>query len=589
DKQSINLNYKTSVIDVRGDGSTITQNNLPGNFNKRDDTRSINNHSFYQNIIGLFDNKLSTTSDLNIRFVFNDNSNETENENISSTRRGNNVLQNTNRNVTTNNVNTNNGNISINYVKRFKKEGRSISINTGTSFYNAKGDGYLRSEAAFYNEDGLLDSIDMIDQFKPTGSDITGIFGGASYTDAFSKRLSLSTSYNASRNVSRIDRLSFNGDLNNGYNEVDSLFSSKYKLVNESQTLNARLNYINGKTSASISNSLIHSNLNQNDVFLSEQSFNRSFLNIQPNANYRYQLTKAASLSFDYSGYARQPFTSDLQPVRSNADPLNIRLGNPNLKPAFDNRFGYNYRVYQPTKDQGINFRGWINTTMNAIISNRSTDSAGINFITISNLRERNPIAWYAYTEVYGHATKFDFIVFIAFVINGSTSYNYVNGQLNSIKNLDYQPEIRIAKSKARYNYDLSFRPAFIVNTNSLQRSINNNSTGHTTNASGNYKFKNGFFIAGNLNYRYNSANQVFDKPFEQLLVSANVGKSFFKEESFKISLTGNDLFNQNTGYSRYGTNGNFTEERNDVIRRYFMVSAIWDFTKFGKSLQKQQ
>jgi len=65
-------------------------------------------------------------------------------------------------------------------------------------------------------------------------------------------------------------------------------------------------------------------------------------------------------------------------------------------------------------------------------------------------------------------------------------------------------------------------------------------------------------------------------------LINASLSKTFLKEDNLKLSLSGNDLLNQNVGFSR-DINGNFiTQSSYTTIKRYFMISLIWDFSKFG-------
>jgi hypothetical protein len=54
------------------------------------------------------------------------------------------------------------------------------------------------------------------------------------------------------------------------------------------------------------------------------------------------------------------------------------------------------------------------------------------------------------------------------------------------------------------------------------------------------------------------------------------------KDESIKITLSGNDLLNQNKGYNRSGSAGILTQERYTAIKRYFMLSLTWDFNHVG-------
>jgi len=70
--------------------------------------------------------------------------------------------------------------------------------------------------------------------------------------------------------------------------------------------------------------------------------------------------------------------------------------------------------------------------------------------------------------------------------------------------------------------------------------------------------------------------------------LNASIIKSFFKDENLKISVSGNDLFNQNVGFSRNANGNTITQDSYTTIKRYFMVSVIWDFNKFGIASTKK-
>ncbi|ATP58727.1 TonB-dependent receptor [Pedobacter ginsengisoli] len=587
DNQSINVNYKAGALTTDAVSSTISQNNLPGNFNTSSRNGVNHRYNFNQSFNGRFNSKIDSTADIST----NINAYRAEGNNKSyqtgSTLRGNGVLQNTNTNSTIGENMFESFAANARYTKRFKKKGRSISINTGGSLDRSNSKNNQKSELKYYNELGVLDSTSTIDQFKPYISNANRLSAGFSYTDMLTKAISITAGYNFSRSITTNDRRSFNLSGANRYEELDSAFSSDFKLVNLSSLYSLSANYSSGKLSAGASTSLADASYKQEDQFI-DFVMNRKFINLQPGAYLRYQLSKAASLSLDYNGNTNLPSSYQLQPLRQNSDPLNISLGNPDLKSSFSNRFSYNYRVYQPTRDQGINFNGNYSFTTNAIVSNRVTDSAGVNTLSYSNLRGGKPSYWNMYAELYGHATKLDFILYISLNVNGNAYFNYVNNTLNKTSTVEYKPQIDIGKNTATYSYGFSIGSNYVVSSSSLQ-SVNNNRKGFFSNASFYTKLPNNFFIGADAQYNYMAKNRLFNRNFERLIANAYFGKNFLKEENLKLTIRGNDLFNQNTGYERYSSADGFTESRNTTIRRYFILSLTWDFTKFGKSLQKQQ
>lgn len=587
DKQSVNINYKTGALTTDQTRSSHTQNNLPGDFNTREASSTAHNYNFSQSFNGIFNSKLDSTSDLQMLLNGYGNKSKNSSNSTASTVRGNGVLQNTSKIASDGDRNNEYLYASAGYTKRFKKKGRNLRLNARTELSQSSNSNYLRSDLSYYNEQGIPDSSGTIDQYKPGSSRYEGVTAGFSYSDVLMKSVSLTAGYSFSRNINDNEQRSFNRSASNSYNLLDSAFSSDFRMISQSNTFSLNFAYSKGKASANIGTSIADAGFKQTER-LSEIRLDRKFVNWQPNANFRYQLSKAASLSFNYSGNTEQPSSYQLQPLRQNTDPLNISLGNPGLKPAFRNNISYYYRVYQPTLDQGINFRGSYSTITNAIVSNRSTDSAGINTLQYFNLERKNQNDWNLYAEVYGHATKLDFILFISFTVRGSTNYNYVNGQLNRVISVNYAPQIDLQKNKTTYSYGMSIGPNYLVNSSSLQK-INNNTRGFFTTLNFYTKLPHNFFIGSDATYKFNAKNQVFDRNFEQLLINPYAGKLFLKNESLKLTIKANDLLNQNTGYNRYGSTDSFTESRNETIKRYFMLSLTWDFTKFGKSLQQQQ
>jgi len=588
DKQSVNGNYNINRLKTEDRSSALVQNNLPGNFNTSI-RNSGSNYVFNSQVADLnFKSKIDSVSDLSMQIRGSASSRQSVGFSNGSTLRGNGVLLNESDRISSGSSENQNASLSMNYTRRFKKKGRSLSANAASSYGESEGESSLISDLRYYNAQGLLDSTSRIDQYKPGVSRSRNLSGGFSYTDVLSKTLSMSAGYNFSAANSKDEQRAFDRSAALPDNVLDSAFSSDFRLKTLTGNYNAALTYSKDKVYANAAINVADISYRQHDELQGTQ-LNRDFTNWLPNATFRYQLNKAASLSFAYNGESRQPQASQLQPLRQNSDPLNIYLGNPDLKPEFSNRFSYNYRVYQPTQDRGINFRGNYLTTFDAIVSNRMTDSAGANIYQSSNLSSARPSSWNIYTEFYGHATKLDFIVSINLTVNGYTSFNYINNQLNKSKRVSYAPQLDIWKNKGTYSYSFSIGPNYTTGSSSLQKAINNNTRGFFTSLNYYTKLPLNFFMGSDINYKYTAKNQVFDRSFEQLLIKSYVGKTFLKSEGLKVTLSGNDLLNQNSGYSRYSSDGNFSESRSATIKRYFMFSLSWDFSKFGKSVQPQQ
>ena len=585
DKQSINSGYRIKDLNIDAVTSTVTQNNLPDNYNKTVGNTKSRTSNFQQSLNANFQTKLDSTSDLSADVYGSGSRNTTNNQNGAFTARGNGVQLN---NSSINSISEQSSDwsyINARYTKRLKKKGRSISLNGGITASNSKSESYYISDLAFFNTAGALDSTVRLDQYKPSDNHSTYLGAGASYSEPLFKNVALNTSYNFSSNLREERTLSFNKSGSGRYDIPDELFSNDFKTNTISNRYDLGLNWIKPEVSLNINTGLEAVNLKQLDQ-LADTTLNRRFLNFRPAVYFWKRLTKAATINLSYTGNTIQPSLYQLQPARQNTDPLNIQIGNSLLTPAFSNELRFRYRVYQPTLDRGINFNAVYGNTLRAIISNRTTDSAGKNVLTNSNLKEKTPDNWNINGEVYGHIPKLDAIISLNFGVSRNSYYSYVNNSLLNNKTTVYSPEINVWKNKVNYSY--YFNIGYNITDNQTNLEVDNNTRRFFSDVGFFTKLPLNFFIGSDVNYEFTGKNQVFNRNFERMIVKAYFGKNFLKDESLKLSITGNDLLNQNTGYSRNVSTSMFTEQRNNTIRRNLMFSIIWDFSKFGKSLQNQ-
>jgi hypothetical protein len=63
---------------------------------------------------------------------------------------------------------------------------------------------------------------------------------------------------------------------------------------------------------------------------------------------------------------------------------------------------------------------------------------------------------------------------------------------------------------------------------------------------------------------------------------NASVGYKFLKDKSLEVKLNAFDLLNQNKSINREVTETYIEDSRTNVLTRYFMVTAVYNFRKFG-------
>ncbi|MEJ0079779.1 MAG: hypothetical protein WDM78_02170 [Puia sp.] len=64
--------------------------------------------------------------------------------------------------------------------------------------------------------------------------------------------------------------------------------------------------------------------------------------------------------------------------------------------------------------------------------------------------------------------------------------------------------------------------------------------------------------------------------------------KTFGKKNNLMVELWGNDLLNQNSGFSRFAQGNIITQTTNNTLKRYFMLTINYEFTKISGAAPKQ-
>ncbi len=587
DKESINTNYKTGFLNVTGNRENLTQNTLPTGLIKSNTNQDFNNSIFRQKLDAAYTVKLDTTSTLKITVDGTIKSNKTRNNFLATSLRGNDVLLNQSNRVLTNNGDEQILNASLFYTKKFKKKGRTFTANFTEALNQNNTKGYLNTEIDYYNNLGRLDSTQRVNQYKTNDLKSSVFNSNFTFSEPLSKTVTLTGNYRFVFNNSSINRLSYNQSLPGEYDQMDNTLSSNYKLNQTSNQAGAVFNYKKNKTIFNFGSKIADVNFDQTDLY-TNNVLKRSFINYNPQASYQYRFSAQRSVRIDYNGNNTQPNLDQIQPVRVNTDPLNITIGNPDLRPSFTNRFNTYYNSYKVLSGQSIYVSGGYSTTSNPIISNTMTDSAGKSIYQFTNLRDKQTANFYMYGG-YNQKVKFlDINVGLNINGNGNIYYSIVNSALNKTQSYTYGISGRLSKFKEKkYDLYLIGGPTFTRSQSSLLTSVNNNGTGFSSRGGLDFYLPKKFQVSTDGDYQYQGKTASFNQDFQRFIVNASLSKAFFKDESLKLKASVNDLLNQNTGFSRSATSTFLTQSTYTTIRRYFMFSVVYDFSQMGGASKK--
>lgn len=580
DKQSINTNYKIGSIDVSGSTVTTSQQTLPTGTVNTNSTENFNNYAFRQKLDAAYTIKLDTTSDLKITA---DGTFKHFNVNNSSytVTKSDSALINTNKRDVTNHGDEQIFDASAFYTKKFKRKGRTLSWSLSESYDKNTTNGYLNSQLYNYTSGNSSPDSTIIDQYKTTSTISSVLNSNITYSEPLTKKTSLLFNYGFAVNNTSANKVTLDESQPGVYNILDTIYSNNYKFNQLTNQVGVIYNYQFKKATFNFGTKVSDVAFKQTDEYTGN-ILKRDFLNWAPQAMFMYKFSQYRTFRFTYNGSNTEPTIQEIQPVAINNDPLDITIGNPTLKPAFTDNLNMYYNSYQVVSGQSIFIRGSFSNSYNAIVNNTSYDpTTGINTTSYRNLSNQTPYNYSVYASMGKKINSIDLQLGLNANTSGSISYSYIDNALDMGRNHTYSGGIYMYKYvQKKYDFYVDGGPSYTFSTMSLQPLTNNNAAGFHGFADLNLYLPLKFGAGSSVNYTYNAATQAFTAEHLTKL-NAYIFKTFLKDDKLKISLSGNDLLNQNLNFTR-GISGNATTQTNTTgIRRFFMLSLTWDFTKF--------
>lgn len=580
-KSSTANNYTYNHLNLAGDGYTATQYILPDTVYYNNQASHNNSSRWKQN--GSTRNEFNidslTTVTVNARGSYGKSSSYSavNGEYLTGTKVP--VNTNTRTNYLADNSDSRKADIFL--KRKLNKTGtRFLTLSTGMSANHTTSDGYLFNETNFYNN-GLPASRQTIDQRKENINESKSMQALASYLEPISKKLSLNINYTYNSSNSEQDTRSYE-KRNGKYDSLNFLYSNHYRFINRSQRVGAGFNYITRKITAKIGLAIQDLSLKQTNIY-KDSSYARNFTNFFPNANMRWKFSTSGSLYLNYNGSTQQPSLMQIQPILNNNDPLNLVLGNPDLKPAFNHNLYINVGDSKVLTGRNIWGYGSVTFTQNAFSSKSVVDALGRRSTQTVNVNGN-----YNFYSGLSYSRKIKFMnLDVSFDprFSGSRYLSFVNGLQNITKSYTVTPGISIRRYiEKKMSVYLSYRPDFSHAESSINSGIVTEYWTQSVNMYANYHFKSGWDITNNISGNYRQKLSPSDKNNNALIWDISVEKKIFKKQGITAILSVNDLLNQRIGFNRNIASNYITENTYTTVQRYALFSLRWKFNKNRKA-----
>ena len=465
------------------------------------------------------------------------------------------------------------------FKHKFKKLRRTLSVNADFKTLNTNAGNIIQQNFRAFDAGGFNGQTNQLTDIDKTTNSISSKIV---YTEPLSKKFSLELGHEISVNNGKNNQTTFEYTPATGKFDarVDSL-SNNFNQTIITNKPSAKISFSDKKIKYNFGAGLGFTRFDLEDVTFNK-AYIRNYINFFPTALFTYSYKSNSSIRFNYNGRTTQPTFNQLQPLRNNNDQFNQYIGNPNLKQSFNNSFGISNNSYNFLKEQWKYVSLNASFTSNAITNNRDINPAtGYTVIQPINTNGNMNIGMWSGIGMklkkpgirIGFNPNFNYSKF-ADVINGNTNYT---------RNLNAGVSLNVSKSKDK-KYDVNVRNDYNYNRN--KNSLNFNA-GKTDNVS--YFSTNTFSVEATVYYKkvwsvnsdydfyYRQKTSEFSQDLNNHLWNAKLQRTFKKNE-FTAYLQVRDLLNQNIGVERNFNGVTYREERNDRLKRYWMLGFTWDF-----------
>lgn len=497
-------------------------------------------------------------------------------------------------------------NATLQVNRKLNDKGRNITFRGRFGYGDNDNDQYTQSETRYYQLLNYLggDSILYRNQYITTPTKNYNYTAQLTYSEPIARATFLQFSYQFQYKYSESDKTTFDlldypewmigAPLPSGYeaHAVDSLGKyAEYRYYNHDASV--ALRFIREKYQLSVGMSFQpqHSVLSykRGDYMIDTA---RNVFNFAPNVDLRFRFSKVSQLRLTYRGRSGQPSMENLLPIADNSNPLNIKVGNPGLKPSFTHNMRLFYNTYNADAQRGMMAHINLSVTQNSISnSTEYNEQTGGRITTPKNINGN----WNAF-GMFGFNTA---LKNKKFTINSFSNVNYANNvaflynqetkqdDKNTTTGLTLGERLNGAYRNDWFEFGLNSSISYTAERSKLRPENNQEpytfSYGALTNVTMPWKMTLSTNITNQSRRGYTDSSMNRN----ELIWNAQLSQTFLKGAA-TVSFEMYDILKQQSNISRSLTADARSVSEYNGINSYCMLHVIYRLNVFGNKAARQ-
>ncbi|MCW3072696.1 MAG: hypothetical protein JWO44_2586 [Bacteroidetes bacterium] len=477
---------------------------------------------------------------------------------------------------------------------KFKKQGRTISLNLNGTLSSNTAQSDLHSINTYYNDTSFFSNV--LDQQATLTKPGSSYGSNLTYTEPLGVKSILQFSYSNSFNFTENTKKTFNySQSDDSYNNLDTLLSNVFNSEYITHKGGLGYRYNNAKLQFMAGANYQYATLTADQSFPYTYSLVRNYQNILPNAMLRYNFSTKKSLRIMYRTQTTQPAIDQLQNVLNNTNPTQLSIGNPGLQQNYENTMFLRYSSSNTEKA----------TSFFAMLAGTYTDNYIANStFTASKDTVRNGIAMQRGTQITQPVNVNGYVNLRSFItygiplsilkcnlnINANAAYTKTPGIVNDVMNYSnaqtYGGGLTLSSNISKQvDFTLSTNLTYNTVENTINKQLNTQYYNQNSRLKMNVIFlKNVVFSTDLTHQYYQGLSQGYNQNY--LLWNAALGYKFLKDQKAEIRLSVNDILEQNTSITRNTTETYIEDVRTNLLQRYFMLTFTYNIKVFKKAAE---